>query len=53
MMELTEKFIDLGQMEALINGIQMTEIISRNRRKPYGYNPYSQSLLSNRTNTLP
>ena len=57
-MELIEKFIDLGGIGELIKGIEMMiEIILRNRRIPYGYNSYlnevkkMRSLLSNRTNT--
>ncbi|KAL7174752.1 hypothetical protein ACSBR1_043930 (mitochondrion) [Camellia fascicularis] len=57
-MELIEKFIDLGGIGELIRGIEMMiEIILRNRRIPYGYNSYlnevkkMRSLLSNRTNT--
>nr|AUD57076.1 ribosomal protein S3 [Bertiera longithyrsa] len=57
-MELIEKFIDLGRIGELIKGIEMMiEIILRNRRIPYGYNSYlnevkkMRSLLSNRTNT--
>ncbi|KAL6512812.1 Small ribosomal subunit protein uS3m [Orobanche minor] len=57
-MELIEKFIDLGRIGELIKGIEMViEIILRNRRIPYGYNSYlnevkkMRSLLSNRTNT--
>nr|AUD57107.1 ribosomal protein S3 [Sipanea sp. Rova et al. 1981] len=57
-MELIEKFIDLGRIGSLIKGIEMMiEIILRNRRIPYGYNSYlnevkkMRSLLSNRTNT--
>uniref|UniRef100_UPI003002E16C ribosomal protein S3 n=1 Tax=Humulus lupulus TaxID=3486 RepID=UPI003002E16C len=57
-MELIEKFIDLGGIGELIKGIEMMiEIILRNRRIPYGYNSYLnevkkiRSLLSNRTNT--
>nr|YP_010137149.1 ribosomal protein S3 [Tolypanthus maclurei]QWM97225.1 ribosomal protein S3 [Tolypanthus maclurei] len=57
-MELIEKFIDLGGIGELIKGIKMMiEIILRNRRIPYGYNSYlnevkkMRSLLSNRTNT--
>lgn len=57
-MELIDKFINLGGIEELIKGIEMImEIILRNRRIPYGYNSYlnevkkMQSLLSNRTNT--
>nr|YP_009871056.1 ribosomal protein S3 [Magnolia biondii]QKS32540.1 ribosomal protein S3 [Magnolia biondii] len=57
-MELIEKFIDLGRIGELIKGIEMMiEIILRNRRIPYGYNSYLnevqkiRSLLSNRTNT--
>nr|UFX34228.1 ribosomal protein S3 [Tribulus terrestris] len=56
--ELIEKFIDLGGIGELIKGIEMMiEIILRNRRIPYGYNSYlnevkkMRSLLSNRTNT--
>nr|QWX90000.1 ribosomal protein S3 [Aeginetia indica] len=57
-MELIEKFIDLGRIGELIKGIEMMiEIILRNRIIPYGYNSYLnevkkiRSLLSNRTNT--
>lgn len=57
-MELIEKFIDLGRIGELIKGIEMMiEIILRNRRIPYRYNSYlnevkkMRSLLSNRTNT--
>nr|QHE65810.1 ribosomal protein S3 [Castanospermum australe] len=57
-MELIEKFIDLGRIGEWIKGIEMMiEIILRNRRIPYGYNSYlnevkkMRSLLSNRTNT--
>ena len=57
-MELIEKFIDLGGIGELVKGIEMMiEIILRNRRIPYGYNSYlnevkkMRSLLSNRTNT--
>ena len=57
-MELIEKFINLGGIGELIKGIEMMiEIILRNRRIPYGYNSYlnemkkRRSLLSNRTNT--
>nr|AUD57058.1 ribosomal protein S3 [Mostuea sp. NW-2017] len=57
-MELIEKFIDLGRIGELIKGIEiMIEIILRNRRIPYGYNSYlnevkkMRSLLSNRTKT--
>lgn len=57
-MELIEKFIDLGGIGELRKGIEMMiEIILRNRRIPYGYNSYlnevqkMRSLLSNRTNT--
>lgn len=57
-MELIDKFIDLGGIGELIKGIEMMiEIILRNRRIPYGYNSYlnevkkMRSLLSNRTNT--
>nr|YP_009867080.1 ribosomal protein S3 [Rotheca serrata]QKG04059.1 ribosomal protein S3 [Rotheca serrata] len=57
-MELIEKFIDLGRIGEFIKGIEMMiEIILRNRRIPYGYNSYlnevnkMRSLLSNRTNT--
>ena len=56
--ELIDKFIDLGRIGELIKGIEMMiEIILRNRRIPYGYNSYlnevkkMRSLLSNRTNT--
>nr|YP_010593459.1 ribosomal protein S3 [Juncus effusus]WAI96539.1 ribosomal protein S3 [Juncus effusus] len=58
-MELIEKFIDLGRCEVLIKGIEMMiEIILRKRIIPYGYNSYlnevqkMRSFLSNRTNTL-
>nr|YP_010932245.1 ribosomal protein S3 [Hedyosmum orientale]WKT05476.1 ribosomal protein S3 [Hedyosmum orientale] len=57
-MELIDKFIDLGGIGELIKGIEMMiEIILRKRRIPYGYNSYlnevkkMRSLLSNRTNT--
>ena len=57
-MELIEKFIDLGGIGELIKGIEMMlEIILRNRIIPYGYNSYlnevkkMRSLLFNRTNT--
>nr|WKK50039.1 ribosomal protein S3 [Melastoma dodecandrum] len=57
-MELIEKFIDLGGIVELIKGIEMMiEIILRNRQIPYGYNSYlnevkkMRSLLSNRTKT--
>ncbi|XP_051149677.1 ribosomal protein S3, mitochondrial-like [Andrographis paniculata] len=57
-MELIEKFIDLGRIGELIKGIEMMiEIILRKRRIPYGYNSYlnevkkMRSLLSNRTKT--
>lgn len=57
-MELLEKFIDLGGIGELIKGIEMMiEIILRKRRIPYGYNSYlnevqkMRSFLSNRTNT--
>nr|AMC33102.1 ribosomal protein S3 [Viola bicolor] len=57
-MELIEKFINLGRIGELIKGIEMMiEIILRNRRIPYGYNSYlnemkkMRSLLSNKTNT--
>nr|AUD57062.1 ribosomal protein S3 [Colletoecema dewevrei] len=57
-MELIEKFIDLGRIGELLKGIEMMiEIILRNRGIPYGYNSYlnevkkMRSLLSNRTNT--
>nr|QXU75668.1 ribosomal protein S3 [Hoya lithophytica] len=57
-MQLIEKFIDLGRIGELIKGIEMMiEIILRKRRIPYGYNSYlnevkkMRSLLSNRTNT--
>ncbi|KAG6621719.1 hypothetical protein I3842_Q013300 [Carya illinoinensis] len=56
--ELIEKFIDLGGIGEFIKGIEMMiEIILRNRRIPYGYNSYlnevkkMRSLLSNRTKT--
>jgi len=57
-MELIDKFIDLGGVGELIKGIEMMlEIILRNRIIPYGYNSYlnevkkMRSLLFNRTNT--
>jgi small subunit ribosomal protein S3 len=57
-MELIEKFIDLGRIGKLKKGIEMMiEIILRKRRIPYGYNSYfnevqkMRSFLSNRTNT--
>jgi small subunit ribosomal protein S3 len=57
-MELIDKFIDLGGIGELKKGIEMMiEIILINRRIPYGYNSYlnkvkkMRSLLSNRTNT--
>nr|QKS75217.1 ribosomal protein S3 [Stemona tuberosa] len=57
-MELIDKFIDLGGIGELIKGIEMMiEIILRNRRIPYGYNSYlnevkkMRSFLSERTNT--
>jgi small subunit ribosomal protein S3 len=57
-MELIEKFIDLGRIGKLIKGIEMMiEIILRKRRILYGYNSYlhevqkMRSFLSNRTNT--
>nr|UML39685.2 ribosomal protein S3 [Genlisea tuberosa] len=57
-MELIEKFIDLGRIGELIKGIEMMiDIILRNRRIPYGLNSYlnevkkMRSLLSNRTAT--
>ena len=57
-MELIEKFIDLGRIGKLIKGIEMMiEIILRKKRIPYGYNSYlnevqkMRSFLSNRTNT--
>nr|UKG21138.1 ribosomal protein S3 [Mangifera sylvatica] len=57
-MELIDKFINLGGIGELIKGIEMMiEIILRNRRIPYGYNSYlnevkkMRSLLSNRTKT--
>ncbi|XP_059645891.1 small ribosomal subunit protein uS3m-like [Cornus florida] len=57
-MELIEKFIDLGGIGELRKSIEMMiEIILRKRRIPYGYNSYlnevkkMRSLLSNRTNT--
>ncbi|KAJ8746846.1 hypothetical protein K2173_012897 (mitochondrion) [Erythroxylum novogranatense] len=57
-MELIEKFINLGRIGELIKGIEMLiEILLRNRKIPYGYNSYlnemkkMRSLLSNRTNT--
>jgi len=57
-MELIDKFIDLGRIGEWIKGIEMMiEIILRNRKIPYGYNSYlnevkkMRSLLSNRTNT--
>lgn len=56
--ELIEKFIDLGWIGELIKGIEMMiEIILRNRRIPVGYNSYlnevqkMRSFLSNRTKT--
>nr|YP_009940667.1 ribosomal protein S3 [Passiflora edulis]QNZ92485.1 ribosomal protein S3 [Passiflora edulis] len=56
--ELIEKFRNLGRIGELIKGIEMMiEIILRNRIIPYGYNSYlnemtkMRSLLSNRTNT--
>nr|WHE10391.1 ribosomal protein S3 [Clowesia dodsoniana] len=56
--ELIEKFIDLGRIGELQNRIEMMiEIILRNRRIPYGYNSYlnevkkMRSFLSNRTKT--
>ncbi|XBI46867.1 hypothetical protein VPH35_110985 [Triticum aestivum] len=56
-MELIEKFIDLGRIGKLIKGIEMMiEIILRKRIIPYGYNSYlnevqkMRSFLSNRTN---
>ena len=40
-MELIEKFIDLGRIGKLIKGIEMMiEIILRKTRIPYGYNSY-------------
>lgn len=57
-MELIDKFIDLGRIGELIKGIEMMiEIILRKRKIPYGYNSYlnevkkMRSLLSNRTKT--
>lgn len=57
-MELIEKFIDLGGIGELIKGMEMMiKIILRNRRIPYGYNSYfnevqkMRSFLSNRTKT--
>ncbi|YP_009153931.1 ribosomal protein S3 (mitochondrion) [Gossypium arboreum] len=59
-MELIEKFINLGGIEELIKGIEMIIeiIILRKTIIPYGYNnsylnevKKMQSLLSNRTNT--
>jgi small subunit ribosomal protein S3 len=57
-MELIEKFIDLGRIGKLIKGIEMMiEIILRKRIIPYGYNSYlnevqkMRSFLSNRTKT--
>ena len=57
-MELIDKFINLGGIGELIKGIEMMiEIILRNRQIPCGYNSYlnevkkMRSLLSNRTNT--
>ncbi|CAM0948047.1 unnamed protein product [Alopecurus aequalis] len=57
-MELIDKFIDLGRIGKLIKGIEMMiEIILRKRRIPYRYNSdfyevkKMQSFLSNRTNT--
>nr|YP_010542179.1 ribosomal protein S3 [Pulsatilla chinensis]YP_010542199.1 ribosomal protein S3 [Pulsatilla chinensis]YP_010690169.1 ribosomal protein S3 [Pulsatilla dahurica]YP_010690209.1 ribosomal protein S3 [Pulsatilla dahurica]UYG19641.1 ribosomal protein S3 [Pulsatilla chinensis]UYG19661.1 ribosomal protein S3 [Pulsatilla chinensis]WBU13008.1 ribosomal protein S3 [Pulsatilla dahurica]WBU13048.1 ribosomal protein S3 [Pulsatilla dahurica] len=57
-MELRDKFIDLGGIGEWIKGIEMMiEIILRKRKIPYGYNSYlnevkkMRSLLSNRTNT--
>nr|UFX34251.1 ribosomal protein S3 [Zygophyllum fabago] len=57
-MELIEKFIDLGYIGELRKGIEMMiDIILRNRRIPYGYNSYlnevqkMRSLLSNKTTT--
>ncbi|KAJ6829404.1 ribosomal protein S3 [Iris pallida] len=57
-MELIEKFIDLGGIGEFIKGIEMMiEIILRNRRIPYRDNSYlkevqkMRSFLSNRTNT--
>jgi small subunit ribosomal protein S3 len=57
-MELIEKFIDLGRIGKLIKGIEMMiEIILRKRIIRYGYNSYlnevqkMRSFLSNRTNT--
>nr|P49386.1 RecName: Full=Small ribosomal subunit protein uS3m; AltName: Full=Ribosomal protein S3, mitochondrial [Brassica napus] len=57
-MELIEKFKDLGGIEELIKVIDMMiEIILRKRGIPYGYNSYfnevqkMRSFLSNRTNT--
>lgn len=55
--ELIEKFIDLGGIGEFVKGIEMMiEIILRNRRIPYGYNSYlnevqkMRSFLSERTN---
>nr|UDH53971.1 ribosomal protein S3 [Hemerocallis citrina]UDH53991.1 ribosomal protein S3 [Hemerocallis citrina] len=57
-MELIDKFIDLGGIGEFIKGIEMMiEIILRNRIIPYGYNSYlnevlkMRAFLSNRTNT--
>jgi small subunit ribosomal protein S3 len=57
-MELIDKFIDLGRIGKLIKGIEMMiEIILRKKRIPYRYNSYlnevqkMRSFLSNRTNT--
>ena len=57
-MELIDKFIELGGIGELIKGIEiLIEIILRKRRIPYGYNYYlnevkkMRSLLSNRTKT--
>ncbi|KAJ3668476.1 hypothetical protein LUZ60_018082 [Juncus effusus] len=47
-MELIEKFIDLGRCEVLIKGIEMMiEIILRKRRIPYGYNSYLNEVQKN------
>lgn len=55
--ELIEKFIDLGGIGEFVKGIEMMiKIILRNRRIPYGYNSYlnevqkMRSFLSERTN---
>jgi len=40
-MQLIDKFIDLGRIGEWIKGIEtMIEIILRNRKIPYGYNSY-------------